>query len=77
MKNNYRMRIKAVVNCPPSALGRSAEKYHGKACEIIDFAMGERGLVALCLIDNGANYALVPMFTSEILIEKENTKNDD
>ena len=77
MKNDYKMKIKAVVNCPPSAMKRSSEMYHGRDCEIIDFAMGERGLVALCLIDNGENYELVPMFTGEILIKKENVKNDD
>lgn len=69
-KQNFKMSIKAKVNCPPSAPHSYAEQYHGKDVMIIDFVTTVQGLVAIGLIENENNYSFIPLFMSELTIEK-------
>ncbi len=69
-KQNFKMSIKAKVNCPPSALCKDTEKYHGKDVMIIDFVTTAQGLVAIGLIENENNYSFIPFFMNELTIEK-------
>ena len=69
--NNYKMSIKAKVNCPKSVLYNPTEIYHGKDVEIIDFVPTEQGLTAICLIEEADGFHFIPLFMGELIIEKE------
>lgn len=67
----FKMNIKAKVDCPPSPMRRQEETYHGKDVEIIDFVATSQGLVAVCLMDNGDGFRLLPLYMGELIIAKD------
>ena len=68
--NNFKMSIKARVECSNTILHGDTARYNGKTVEIIDFVPTAQGLVAMALVEQESNYIFFPFFLSDLVIDK-------
>ena len=70
-KNNYKMSIKARVNCPYSVIPSMSADYDGQTVTIIDFIATAQGLVAIGLVEKGDVLRFAPFAMKDLEIVKE------